>query len=191
MRFLVRSRWSILLTFRNLIDRAPSDNRAGRCEGCSSRRRVPSFFHQRINAGSARLIVITSSAQCSPTETVESDISIWVNGDFSIWRLQTCFADPMLWNIHASKIVRKSKTSCAQTAACDLHLVLGEVESYDDKSKTEIAQAERHLQRQHWETKMGTEPAMRRSHQPFLTNGQALSLRERNASSPGITARSL
>src|SRR6202163_2806046 len=89
MRFLVRSRWSILLTFRNLIDRAPSDNRAGRCEGCSSRRRVPSFFHQRINAGSARLIVITSSAQCSPTETAESDISIWANGDFSIWRLQS------------------------------------------------------------------------------------------------------
>ena len=48
---------------------------------------MPSFFHQRINAGSARLIVITSSAQCSPTETVESDISIWANGDFSIWRL--------------------------------------------------------------------------------------------------------
>jgi hypothetical protein len=65
---------------------------------------VPSFFHQRINAGSARLIVITSSAQCSPTETVESDISIWANGDFSIWRLQTCFADPMLWNIIPSTV---------------------------------------------------------------------------------------
>jgi hypothetical protein len=24
----------------------------------------------------------------SPTETVESDISIWANGDISIWRLQ-------------------------------------------------------------------------------------------------------
>jgi hypothetical protein len=28
-------------------------------------------------------------------------------------------------------------------------------------------------------------------YQPFFTSGQALSLRERNASSPGITARSL
>jgi hypothetical protein len=26
--------------------------------------------------------------QCSPSKTVESDISIWANGDFSIWRLQ-------------------------------------------------------------------------------------------------------
>ena len=65
---------------------------------------MPSFFHQRINAGSARLIVITSSAQCSPTETVESDISIWANGDFSIWRLQCRFADPLLWNIHHRRL---------------------------------------------------------------------------------------
>src|SRR6266516_2932441 len=29
-----------------------------------------------------------SSAQCSPTEIVESDISIRANSEFSIWRLQ-------------------------------------------------------------------------------------------------------
>jgi hypothetical protein len=30
--------------------------------------------------------------QPSPTKTVESDISICANGDFSIWRLQRVFA---------------------------------------------------------------------------------------------------
>jgi hypothetical protein len=30
---------------------------------------------------------------------VESDISIWAKGDFSIWRLQSLFAHPLLWNV--------------------------------------------------------------------------------------------
>jgi len=29
---------------------------------------------------------------------VESDISIWANGDFSIWRLHPAVARQMLWN---------------------------------------------------------------------------------------------
>jgi hypothetical protein len=38
----------------------------------------------RSPSGSSRS---PSSAQNSPTKTVESDISIWAKGDFSIWRL--------------------------------------------------------------------------------------------------------
>jgi hypothetical protein len=38
-----------------------------------------------------------------PTETAESDISIWASGDFSIWRLQFRFADPLLWNFAETK----------------------------------------------------------------------------------------
>ena len=59
MRFLVRSRWSILLTFRNLIDRAPSDNRAGRCDGAGTGRprgglattRAPPLEKPKIGTG--------------------------------------------------------------------------------------------------------------------------------------------
>ena len=41
------------------------------------------------------------------------------------------------------------------------------------------------------ELHLGAQFALRQIHHPFLTKGQALSLSERNASSPGITARSL
>jgi hypothetical protein len=41
------------------------------------------------------------------------------------------------------------------------------------------------------ELHLGVQVALRKVHQPFLTSGQAESLSERNASSPGITARSL
>jgi hypothetical protein len=60
------------------------------------------FCNTLIRSISVRLIAITVIGPNSPTKTVESDISIWANGDFSIWRLQRLsppFREVTIWAI--------------------------------------------------------------------------------------------